>query len=73
VPVIGVFAGADVANNQHLRHFALDRPHGALHDTVWVERSARVAILLFRDPEEKDGPDTGLGQLGNLPRQDVDR
>jgi len=55
--VAGVFAIANVGDNQQLTQLAPQRTDGALHNAVLVVRARRDFVLRFRQPEQHHAAD----------------
>ena len=54
MPVIGVLAEADVADDEQVRHRAFHCPDGLLHDSLVVVSLRAGGVLRRRNPKEND-------------------
>ena len=73
VAVIGVFAQADVGDDQHLRQLALERPDRRLHGRLRIVSGRPDVVLLIRQPEEQHAPDAVRPRRPRLCHRLVDR
>ena len=73
MPVVGIFAEADIRHRDEIRCGPLHRTNGFLHDAVFVVRSLAERILLRREAEEDHGGDAKFRQLLRLGRGLVHR
>jgi hypothetical protein len=73
VPVRGVFAEADVREEDEPRHPFAERAQRLLDDPVVVVGARAGLVLLLRDPEEDHGRDPGAVRGLGLVAEAVDR
>ena len=73
VTVIGVFAKADIGNDEQVRCCVLRGLHRLLHDAAVAVRIAALRILLSRDAEENNASQAETGRLAGLFSYQIDR
>ncbi len=69
MPMVGVFAGADIRDHQDIRRVPFDGSNRLLHDPIGVVGAAARRILLGWDPKEQHGTDAEFGQVVQFPWQ----
>src|SRR4029077_7990538 len=73
MPVVGVFAEANIRHNQQIQIGAANRLDRALHDTIRRIGFGAERIFFFRDAEQNNSRNAKLLHLAALLKKSVDR